>query len=49
MDNLLNLIKESNDITKSLFLMVLSVPITFLIQCLFFFIIKVWKIFSKGS
>jgi len=49
MDNLLNLIKESNDITKSLFLMILCIPITFLIQCLFFFIIKVWKIFSKGS
>ncbi|MEO0288847.1 MAG: hypothetical protein ABIN00_04360 [candidate division WOR-3 bacterium] len=42
MNNLIEIIKVSNDITKSLVLMILAIPITFLVQFLFFTIIKLW-------
>jgi uncharacterized membrane protein YjfL (UPF0719 family) len=49
MYNLIEILKESNDITKSLFLMMVAIPITFLVQLLFFTIIKLWMFIIKDE
>ncbi|MEO0234410.1 MAG: hypothetical protein ABIN39_02715 [candidate division WOR-3 bacterium] len=46
---MIEIIKESNNVTKSLFLIVLAIPITFLVQFLFFVIIKLWIFVFKDQ
>lgn len=42
MQNLFEFINNSNSIIKSLFLILFAVPITFLVQLIFYFIIQLW-------
>ncbi len=47
MQNLFEFINNSNSVVKSLFLILFAVPITFLVQLIFYFIIQLW--ISLGS
>ncbi|MCR4421931.1 MAG: hypothetical protein GYA61_02815 [Spirochaetales bacterium] len=52
MQDIIQFIKNESALVKSLFLMIIAIPITFLVQLIFYLIIHAWISFfnkSKGK
>jgi diacylglycerol kinase len=50
MQDILQVIRNESAFVKSLFLMLIAIPITFIVQLIFYFIIHIWtSIFNKDK